>query len=103
MLTTILTMRSVLQTIAFLLGINHFEAILVRYFCNDRLWFDRLLSSLFDAEEALFDDTRHTMFARLSAINSRPNRSTAKPTASVGYRPDRDVRSRKAVDENNRS
>ena len=27
-----------------------------------------------------FDDTRHTMFARSSAINSPPDRSTAKPT-----------------------
>jgi hypothetical protein len=35
---------------------------------------------LLDAEGALFDDTRHTMFARSSAINSPPERSTAKPT-----------------------
>ena len=27
-----------------------------------------------------FDDTRHTMFARSSAISSPPNRSTAIPT-----------------------
>src|SRR5712671_4610345 len=42
--------------------------------------FDRLLRQLLDAEWGLFDDTRHTVFARSSAINSAPDRSTAKPT-----------------------
>jgi hypothetical protein len=35
---------------------------------------------LLDAEWALFDDSRHTVFDRSSAINSPPDRSTAKPT-----------------------
>jgi hypothetical protein len=35
---------------------------------------------LLDAERGLFDDTRHTVSPRSSAINSPPDRSTAKPT-----------------------
>jgi hypothetical protein len=40
--------------------------------------FDR--PQLFDAEWGLFDDTRHTVSPTSSAINSPPDRSTAKPT-----------------------
>src|SRR6266849_2882023 len=35
--------------------------------------FDRVLRQLLDAEWGLFDDTRHTVFARSSAINSAPD------------------------------
>src|SRR5882757_4459811 len=49
--------------------------------CSSRLGATPYLDSAESCSGSLaFDDTRHTMFARSSAIKSAPERSTASPT-----------------------